>query len=189
MKPPLLVLVVCALAMSGISHDRTAAQSATESDLLKQLELPRTAFTASLDLARLYRDQMRTDEAVQMLTGAIGILRAEQHPTLGGRPISPPPLPAGVPLRVGGDVLEPRKIRNVVPAYPESGRKARLYGAVQVEFVIDTTGAVGDVRVLRSCPPFDDAAVQAVKRWRYEPTFLNGIPVPVLTTAVVGFWP
>lgn len=188
MKRPLLVLLICALAMFTRSSERVVAQGATESDLLKQLAQPRTAFSASLDLASLYRDQRRTNEAIQMLDGAISILLAEQRPLVAGRPMPPPP-PPGVPVRVGGDVLEPRKTRNVFPVYPESARQARLYGAVQVEFVIDTTGAVGDVRVLRSCPPFDGAALAAVRRWRYEPTRLNGIAVPVLTTTVVGFWP
>jgi TonB family protein len=188
MKRPLLVLMICALAMFVLSSDRVAAQSATESDLLRQVEQPRTAFVASLDLARLYRDQRRTKEAVQMLNSAIRTLLAEQRSPVGGSPMPPLP-PPGVPLRVGGDVLEPRKIRNVVPIYPEAARRSHLYGAVLVEFVIDATGAIGDARVLRSCPPFDEAALQAVKRWRYEPTFLNGMAVPVLTTTVVGFWP
>ena len=187
MKRRLLVSLACALAMFTWSSGHVATQGATESDLLKELEQRSTSFAASLDLAILYRDQGRIREAIRMLDGAIDILQTEQRAPVGGRPL--PPRPPGVPLRVGGDILEPRKTRNVFPVYPESARPARLYGAVMVEFVINTTGAVGDIRVLRSCPPFDAAALQAVKQWRYEPTFLGGTAVPVMTTAVVGFWP
>ena len=56
-----------------------------------------------------------------------------------------------------------------------------------LETVIGTTGAVEDVRVLRSVPLLDDAAITAVRQWRYTPTLLNDVPVPVVMTVTVNF--
>jgi len=173
---------LCAFALLILSSGPIAAQRSTESDLLRQLQQSSTAFAASLDLATLYRGQGRTDDAIRMLERALNILRSEQS-----KP--PPPLPPGVPLRIGGDIKPPRKTKNVDPIYPDSARAAQLSGAVKVEFTIDTTGKVGNVRVLQSSPPFDEAAVQAVEQWRYEPTLLNGIAVRIIATAVVRFSP
>ena len=52
---------------------------------------------------------------------------------------------------------------------------------------IDEKGSVREVKVLRSVPLLDDAAVQAVSQWTFTPTLLNGTPVPVVMTVTVGF--
>jgi protein TonB len=52
---------------------------------------------------------------------------------------------------------------------------------------VDETGTVKWARVLRSIPMLDQAALDAVKQWRYTPTLLNGTPVPVLMTVTVNF--
>lgn len=44
-----------------------------------------------------------------------------------------------------------------------------------------------DVKVLRSIPLLDEAAIDAVKQWIYSPTLLNGVPVPVIMTVTVNF--
>ena len=49
------------------------------------------------------------------------------------------------------------------------------------------TGQVTEVRVLRSVPLLDEAAIEAVKQWIYTPTLLNGVPVPVIMTVTVNF--
>ena len=56
-----------------------------------------------------------------------------------------------------------------------------------VEALIDVNGRVGDVRILKSVPLLDAAAVDAVRTWRYAPTLLNGVPVSVLLTVTVSF--
>jgi protein TonB len=60
-------------------------------------------------------------------------------------------------------------------------------GVVILEAVLDENGNVKSVRVLTSKPLLDDAAIRAVRQWRYTPTLLNGIPVPVLMTITVNF--
>ena len=56
-----------------------------------------------------------------------------------------------------------------------------------LETVIGTSGGVDGVRVLRSIPLLDDAAIEAVRQWRYTPTLLNGVPQPVIMTVTVNF--
>lgn len=105
-----------------------------------------------------------------------------------GVPVAmPPPPPPREPLRIGGDIAEPRKVADAVPVYPAIALAARKEGVVILEALIDEQGRVANVKVLRSAPLLDDAAVQAVRRWRYTPTRLNGVPVPVLMTVTVRF--
>jgi TonB family protein len=96
------------------------------------------------------------------------------------------PRPSG-PVRVGGDIKEPRKIKNVNPVYPEIARRARQQGVVILECVIGADGRVTDVKVLRGQGMLDQAAMDAVRQWVYEPTELNGVPVPVVMTVTVNF--
>lgn len=100
-------------------------------------------------------------------------------------PAPPPPTPKV--LRVGGVIREPRKLVHVAPVYPTIAQQVRKEGTVTLEALLDVTGKVESVRILGSEPLLDDAAVQAVKRWRYTPTELNGVPVPVLMTITVRF--
>jgi protein TonB len=97
----------------------------------------------------------------------------------------PPPKPAPVRLHVG--MRPPRKIVDVAPLYPAIARAARVAGIVILEAVIDARGQVESVRVLRSIPTLDQAAVDAVRQWRFTPTLLNGEPVPIVMTVTVNF--
>ena len=109
---------------------------------------------------------------------------------LGAPPLVAPPPPAAIdttPLRVGGEIRPPRKLRHVAPVYPGIALQARISGTVVLEATIGRTGVVTDVRVLRSVPLLDAAAGAAVQQWRYEPTRLNGEPVAVLLTVTVRF--
>ncbi|MCY4029434.1 MAG: energy transducer TonB [Acidobacteria bacterium] len=91
------------------------------------------------------------------------------------------------PIRVGGDVPPPRKTHDVSPDYPAGARAARAQGVVILEATIGPTGEVVEVEVLRSVPELDEAAVTAVRQWRYEPTLVDGVAVPVLMTVTVHF--
>jgi protein TonB len=102
--------------------------------------------------------------------------------------VEPPPPPAPEPIRrPGGIIREPKKVYDVLPVYPPFAVTARKEGTVILEAVIDETGAVARVRVLKSEPLLDEAAITAVKRWRYTPTLLNNSPIPILMTITVRF--
>lgn len=105
--------------------------------------------------------------------------------TLAAQPLAPP-APAG-PVRVGGNIKPPAKIRHVPPVYPQDALAARVAGIVIVEANIGTDGIVADARVLRGVPMLNDAAIESVKQWQYEPTLLNGTAVPVIMTVTVNF--
>jgi protein TonB len=91
------------------------------------------------------------------------------------------------PVRVGGEIKEPTKIKHVPPVYPEIAQQARIQGVVILETVIGEDGAVREARVLRPAPLLDQAALDAVLQWKYTPTLLNGQPVPVIMTVTVTF--
>ena len=101
----------------------------------------------------------------------------------------PPPVPpsAAALFRPGGAVREPKKIVDVQPVYPTIAQSARIQGIVILEAVINERGLVERVKVLRSVPLLDTAAVEAVRQWRYTPTLLNGTPVSVLMTITLNF--
>ena len=100
---------------------------------------------------------------------------------------APPPVRGPVPVRPGGHVKYTTKVHHVSPIYPRIAQDARDEGLVILEAVIAADGRVQDVRVLRSKPLLDQAAVDAVRQWRFTPTLLNGIPVPVIMTVTVNF--
>jgi periplasmic protein TonB len=103
---------------------------------------------------------------------------------VGGLPEAPPPPQA---VRVGGQIKEPKKLKNVPPVYPDIAKQARVQGVVILECTISPQGRVTDVKVLRGIPLLDQAAIDAVKQWVYTPTLLNGVPVPVIMTVTVNF--
>ena len=90
-------------------------------------------------------------------------------------------------VRVGGAVKEPRKLKNVAPVYPEVAARGKIEGVVILEVGIRPDGRVEDVRVLRSVPLLDDAAVTAARQWLFSPTLLGGVPVSVTMTVSVRF--
>jgi protein TonB len=104
----------------------------------------------------------------------------------GGVANAAPDAPAGA-VRVGGNIRAPVRSRSVDPVYPQLAQSAGIQGVVILELTIGTDGAVADARILRSIPLLDQAALDAVRQWRYEPTLLNGVPVPVIMTATVNF--
>ena len=95
-------------------------------------------------------------------------------------------LPTG-PVKITGQIKEPLKVRTVAPKYPPDARRAGLAGAVILECTIDPDGKVTDTKALRGVPPLTDAAIEAVAQWRYTPTLLDGVAVPVIMTVTVNF--
>lgn len=91
------------------------------------------------------------------------------------------------PVRVGGAIKEPRKIKNVQPLYPPRAIEAKVEGIVILECTIDPQGDVSEVTVLRGFPLLDQAAIDAVRQWVYAPTVVNGAAVPVKMTVTVNF--
>jgi protein TonB len=118
--------------------------------------------------------------------GVVGGLISDLAPP----PPPPPPLPppvARAPVRIGGEIKAPALVHRVEPEYPAIAVQAQVQGVVILEAVIDLQGRVEDVRVLRSIPLLDKAAIAAVRQWRYSPLLLNGTPERFVLTVTLSF--
>jgi TonB family protein len=91
------------------------------------------------------------------------------------------------PVRIGGQIKAPTKIKDVKPIYPAIAQSARVAGVVTIEATIGFDGKVVDAKVVHSIPLLDQAALDAVRQWEYTPTLLNGVPVSVLVTVKINF--
>lgn len=91
------------------------------------------------------------------------------------------------PIRVGGQIRPPVKIKDVTPVYPAVARAARVQGEVVIEVTVGEDGKVADARVVKSIPLLDQAALDAVRQWEYQPPLLNGVPTPVVVTVTINF--
>ena len=143
---------------------------------------------AHLEAARNYYEQGRLADAEAMTVRALELLRAEMDarsvPT-----VAPRDPPTG-PIRVGGSIREPKKIRHIAPIYPPESQRAGIQGYVILEALIAKDGTVKEAKVLGATngdQGLSDAALEAVRQWEYTPTLLNGVPVEVLMNVTVHF--
>jgi len=91
------------------------------------------------------------------------------------------------PVPIGGDVKQARLLKSVPPIYPSTARTQHISGAVKIDALIDANGNVSSVTVLSGPGMLHQAALVAVKQWKYEPAQLNGKPTPVHLTVTVQF--
>jgi len=103
-------------------------------------------------------------------------------------PPPPPPPPATLsPLRLGGDVAQGNLIYSPAPAYPDAARTARVSGMVILSATISPEGNVESLSVVAGNALLNQAAIDAVKQWRYKPTIVNNQPTRVQTMITVNF--
>ena len=125
-------------------------------------------------------------ESSQTITLKIGTVAeevnvvAEKSVTLPGKPMQ---------IRSGGDLQGPKLLNMVQPVYPAAVKEAGVEGTVVLHAVIGMEGTPLSLRVMNSKidPALARAAVEAVSKWRYTPTLLNGEPIEVDTTITVNF--
>ena len=130
-----------------------------------------------------------------LLAGAVGAPQATQAPAppAAVSPVQPPsekPWPREGVLRIGDGVTAPKVIYEAKPRYTADAMRARIEGTVEVQAVVEATGDVSDVRVVRSRDKengLDDRAVQAVKEWRFKPATKDGKALPVLVKIELTF--
>jgi TonB family protein len=122
-----------------------------------------------------------------LILGWLGEADVQGAPVRITLPDRPPAFPGQGPLRAIGDIKPPRLIRQVDPVYPKDADKAGIEGVVILEATTDVYGRVQNVRVLRSIPMLDKAAIDAVKQWIYEPMIIEGRPRGIVFTVTVRF--
>jgi protein TonB len=128
-------------------------------------------------------------------------------PRVGETTIAPVPPPAGVeggvyfgPAPPGAAIVEPlpgvtprpnpgepKRLRSEAPVYPDAARKAGVQGTVWLRIHVLENGSVGEAVVIRSIPLLDDAALKAVKQWKYFPPMSQGRPTETWVTVPVKF--
>jgi protein TonB len=92
-----------------------------------------------------------------------------------------------MPVAVGGRIAMPQRIVHAQPMYPSVARIGKVQGTVDISVVIDAAGNVERAQVVRSIPQLDSAAVEAVRKWKYSPTIVDGVAVPVTMVVHVTF--
>jgi protein TonB len=97
-----------------------------------------------------------------------------------------PPAPQA-PLRVGTGVEAANLIFGPKPVYPQLAKSARVQGTIKLQAIIAVDGTIKNLRLISGPPLLVNAAVDAVRRWQYKPTLLNGSPVEVITEIDVNF--
>jgi len=97
-----------------------------------------------------------------------------------------PSAPAA-PLAIGGDVKQAKLISSVPPVYPSLAKTQHVSGNVQIDALIDATGRVTTMKVVSGPTLLQQAAMDALKQWKYQPATLDGKPVPMHLTVTLQF--
>lgn len=123
------------------------------------------------------------------VTGSAGATSPDATGGLAGADATPGPVVDDTPEPgVWRSVEElPAEVSRVAPVYPDLAREAQVEGTVQLWALVDLDGSVREVRVRKSVPLLDEAAVAAVSRWRFTPALNNGRPVRVWVAIPVRF--
>ena len=90
-------------------------------------------------------------------------------------------------VRVSQGVSQGLLVHKVQPSYPPLARQARIQGVVVLEALIGKDGGIQNLHVVSGHPMLTNAALEAVKEWKYKPYYLIGEPVEVSTTINVNF--
>lgn len=144
---------------------------------------------------KIIKEEAEPDPGVVGAVGGVpgGVAGGSMGGVLGGviggigtAPPPPRPRPTG-PVRVGGNVQAARIVNRVQPVYPPLARQTRISGTVRLHAIISKDGTIQQLEVMSGHPLLQQAALDAVRQWRYQPTLLNGEPVEVDTTIDVIF--
>jgi TonB family protein len=90
-------------------------------------------------------------------------------------------------IRVGADVQKSKLVQTAAPVYPPLARQARIEGKVKLHIIVGTDGAVKEEQVISGHPLLVQSALDAVKKWKYRPTTIEGKPTEVDTTVEIIF--
>ena len=183
---PLMFDEVQLVQLADIPHTRAAQRSVPNASSVSlnapPIEPPNgIANETGLEGVGVARSSADTGLVIDGDVGSFGLEIVRVAPP----PAAPPP--PEKPMRLHAGMQAPSKIVHVAPQYPLIAQAARVEGVVILEAVIDAEGSVTSVKVLRSIPLLDDAAVRAVRAWRFTAARLNGQAVPVVMTVTVNF--
>ena len=148
----------------------------------------------------LYQDskpesRLQCDDPAKSFAECATRARSWGRRAAGNQPAPKPPqrlaswAPPANAVRVGGAIKMPNQIVRVEAEYPEEARRQGASGVVIVEAMIGLKGEIAAVHLVRGVKGLDQAALDAVRQWVFEPTSVGGKPVPVIVTLTVNFRP
>ena len=135
------------------------------------------------------RDNSADTDAAPVLTPGAGANPDEEAPIIiaSSGPALLPPSGPSAPLKSGGVVTEPKLKSSVLPVYPLSARQSNVQGDIVINTTIDNQGNVTQMKVVSGPAVLRQAALEALKRWKYEPSTLDGQPVEVQMLVTIKF--
>ena len=144
---------------------------------------------AALKMHPKARKHARADAAAPDIDDAPVDNNAALPAIAGPTTIAPPPggPQAPVRIRVGGLIKPPQLISSVMPVYPAMARETGIDGDVVIDTTIDKNGKVTFTKVISGPSMLREAALDALRQWKYQPSLLNGDPVPVQMTVTIKF--
>jgi TonB family protein len=104
-----------------------------------------------------------------------------------GSSLKAPEIKQEGPVRVGGNVKEPQLLSHVMPAYPLTAKEAGIQGDIVIQTTVDEHGNVVNMKVVSGPMMLRGPALEALKRWKYAPSTLNGQPISVQMSVTVKF--
>jgi protein TonB len=179
---------------TGSSMPQPAASTAAFTGFTEDEEAPAAAAPATAipgDIDAVLRNGLTSEPSPQ--PGGASRLGDIPHLAVDSPELPAAPPPAfpddGVPKKVSyGVKVEPaRLMKQTIPVYPPMARKARVEGAVILEADITESGALENVKAVEGHPMLIDAAIDAIRQWRYAPARLNGKPTRSSVRVTVNF--
>lgn len=186
-KSPFQVIVLngrkLLVQLSGISSQKDRFRV----EVLEDLKTPRSLLESKIILPEKKSTVMGfEDSAGHIYFLSFHRLKDVPPPPAPPAPASKSPAPP-TPSKDIKDIKNPRLIHTVEPKYPEEAVKAKVEGKVVIEATTDTEGDVVAAKVLQGHPLLKQAAVDAIKQWKYEPYIEKGEKKPVQFTVMVNF--
>ena len=164
------------------AHMQRVTTAVPESPYQAPRQIPRTIFVPNAPEPGFDRStDMIADNGVPGGSGIPSVFREQPHPA-----VAPRPEPKG-PVQVSSGVMVGLLFHKTLPVYPPIAVAVRAEGTVVLQATISKTGTIENVRVVSGHPMLQQAALDAVRTWRYRPYLLNGEPVAVETTVDVIF--
>jgi TonB family protein len=160
-------------AVAGILENK--AQLKRRIMMIAQFRLPtRSIGIASATLLTILSVLLLTDAKNQS-----GLLQAQDS--------AKSSMSAPMIVKVGGGIQQSKLIYKVDPVYPEAAKASGLSGKIKLEVTINEEGLVSEVKAVEGHPILCEAAISAVRQWRYSTTLLSGMPVAVSANVTVTF--
>lgn len=175
-----------AVAPAGEGHSQKVTSGADGSYSFPQL--PAGVYQVMATHPGFAIDLRQSVKVPATLDFTLSLGQVRESLTVSGRGVAAAPAAAPRRIRVGGNVVAAKALEMPRPIYPAEAESAGLQGTVSLRAVITTSGGISGLSVISSPDPaLSEAAMEAVRQWRYQPTLLNGQPVEVVTTISVSF--